>query len=148
MELIEISEENMAIFVSVKDTGIGISKNEIDRLFKPYFRSSDSQSLKLNPAGKGLGLYVSKQICIAAGGTLEVTSATGLGSRFEFTMPIKPDATYLENKKIQEQNKISNKNLVSIEELSNGLIYTFGGNEEEEKKNKPLATIQRESSKS
>lgn len=77
-----------------------------------------------------------------------MTSATGLGSRFEFTMPIKPDATYLENKKIQEQNKISNKNLVSIEELSNGLVYTFGGNEEEEKKNKPLATIQRESSKS
>ena len=135
VELMETTKDDMYIFVSVKDTGIGISKKEIDRLFKPYFRSSDTQSLKLNPAGKGLGLYVSKQICIAAGGTLEVTSATGLGSRFEFTMPIKPDATYLENKKIQEQIKISNKDLVAVEELSNGLVYTFGGDEESKKTN-------------
>ena len=135
VELMETTKDDMAIFVSVKDTGIDKSKKEIDRLFKPYFRSSDTQSLKLNPAGKGLGLYVSKQICIAAGGTLEVTSATGLGSRFEFTMPIKPDATYLENKKIQEQIKISNKDLVAVEELSNGLVYTFGGDEESKKTN-------------
>ena len=144
----EISEENMAIFVSVKDTGIGISKKEIDRLFKPYFKSSDSQSLKLNPAGKGLGLYISKQICIAAGGTLEVTSATGLGSRFEFTMPIKPDATYLENKKLKEKEKTKNKDFVADEELSNGLVYTFGGDTESKKTNQPIAPIKRESSKS
>ena len=41
-ELVEISAESMAIFVSVKDTGIGISKKEMDKLFKPYFKSSES----------------------------------------------------------------------------------------------------------
>ena len=85
----------MAVVVSVKDTGIGISKKELSMLFKPYFKTEDTKSKKLNPAGKGLGLYVSRQICEAAGGSLEVTSAPGLGSRFEFTMPLKPDATYL-----------------------------------------------------
>ena len=86
----------------MRDTGIGINKDEIKKLFLPHYRSSDWQSRSLNPLGKGLGLYVSKQICYAAGGNLEVSSELGVGSEFNFTMIVKPDNPF---KKLYSSDK-------------------------------------------
>ena len=46
-------------------------------------------SVKMNPNGNGLGLYMSKQICIAAGGDLKLTSQHMVGSSFSFKMAVK-----------------------------------------------------------
>ena len=43
----------------------------------------------MNPNGNGLGLYMSKQICIAAGGELKLSSQLMIGSSFSFTMAVK-----------------------------------------------------------
>ena len=72
------------------DQGIGISEEDQEKLFQPFFKSSDKNSQQLNSNGNGLGLYMSKQICNAAGGSLEFFSQLMTGSTFKFTMAITP----------------------------------------------------------
>jgi len=50
------------IMIDVCDQGIGIHKDDLRNLFKPYFKSSSAESKKLNPNGNGLGLSISKRI--------------------------------------------------------------------------------------
>lgn len=62
------------IAITVVDSGIGLSQEDQNNLFQPFYKSKDQTSVKMNPNGNGLGLYMSKQICIAAGGDLKLTS--------------------------------------------------------------------------
>ena len=63
-----INESTVEIVVTVKDNGIGMSQNDVDNLFKPYFRTSDSKSKKMNASSHGLGLSICHKICVALGG--------------------------------------------------------------------------------
>ena len=74
--------------ISVLDQGIGITKEDQKHLFTPFYKSGDENSQRHNPNGNGLGLYMSKCICNAAGGSLEVESTHMLGSHFKFSMVI------------------------------------------------------------
>ena len=77
------SARNGEILVSVEDTGIGIPKEDLPRIFNKYFRSSSATGFK----GTGLGLTISKAIVEAHGGTIEVESVEGEGSRFTVIIP-------------------------------------------------------------
>ncbi len=72
--------------VCVIDTGVGIQKEDLDRLFDKYeqARSRATRSEK----GTGLGLYITRQIVELHGGRIEVKSEVGKGSTFSFTIPI------------------------------------------------------------
>ena len=70
--------------VSVSDQGVGIDPEEISRLFKPYARLERTREVK----GTGLGLFISKAIVEAHGGSIEVRSQLGKGSTFTFTLPL------------------------------------------------------------
>ena len=70
---------------SVKDAGLGISESDLSRLFTPYFRSSNPDALVRE--GTGLGLFLSRSIVEAHGGTLTVSSKVGLGSTFSVKLP-------------------------------------------------------------
>jgi CheY-like chemotaxis protein len=71
--------------ISVKDTGIGMDKTQVDRLFQP-FTQADSSTTR-HYGGTGLGLTVSKHFCEMLGGTVSVDSALGKGSEFIIRMP-------------------------------------------------------------
>ncbi|MEW5907688.1 MAG: HAMP domain-containing sensor histidine kinase [Patescibacteria group bacterium] len=71
--------------VSVKDTGIGIPKDDLYRLFMRFFRAKNAISIKTE--GTGLGLYVSKNIIEAHGGKIWAESDEGKGTTFYFTIP-------------------------------------------------------------
>jgi PAS domain S-box-containing protein len=72
--------------IEVEDTGIGISADEFDRLFKE-FQQLDASSGK-RYQGTGLGLVLTKRIIEAHGGYVEVRSAKGFGSTFSAVLPM------------------------------------------------------------
>lgn len=74
---------------SVKDTGIGLSDDEMGRLFKPFSQADSSTTREYG--GSGLGLVISKQLVELMEGEIEVTSSKGKGSCFSFTCQFELD---------------------------------------------------------
>ncbi|MBI4348321.1 MAG: response regulator [Elusimicrobia bacterium] len=72
--------------VSVRDTGIGISKEDLPRVFQRFFQTEAAQ--KMRRAGFGLGLKIAQEIVKTHGGAMGVESEVGKGSRFFFTVPV------------------------------------------------------------
>ena len=85
---VSIKEEKNYLRVSVNDTGIGIPKDQTDKLFVKFFRADNA--LRFQTSGSGLGLYVVKNIIEAHGGTVTVGSEENKGTTISFTLPI-PD---------------------------------------------------------
>jgi signal transduction histidine kinase/ActR/RegA family two-component response regulator len=78
-----ISESEAMVFVSVKDTGIGMAPDVQSRLFKPFTQADSSIGRRYG--GTGLGLAISLRLAQLMGGGMAVESAPGLGSRFLLT---------------------------------------------------------------
>lgn len=81
--LIATEFENNIISLSVSDSGIGISKKDLKKIFKS-FEQAEGGLLK---GGTGLGLSISRNIAKMMGGSLEVESQKGIGSKFTFQFP-------------------------------------------------------------
>ncbi len=81
-------EENGHPFIcwSVRDTGVGMTPEELDRLFTKYFRSTNPAVR--NVPGTGLGLVITRSIVLLHGGQMNVESESGKGSTFSFTIPV------------------------------------------------------------
>jgi PAS domain S-box-containing protein len=77
---IESSKKSDSLTVSVKDTGEGIAKENLGRIFNPFFTTKAK--------GQGLGLAVCKRLVEAQDGTIIVTSEVGKGSTFTVMIPI------------------------------------------------------------
>lgn len=87
---VRAEEKDNALQISVTDTGRGIAKDAMQKLFTKFFRVSGS--LEQGAKGTGLGLYISKSIIEMHGGKIWVESELGKGSMFAFTLPIaKPE---------------------------------------------------------
>jgi signal transduction histidine kinase len=84
---VKVSEHDKKIKVEVMDTGLGIPKEDIPKLFQDFFRASNTES-----KGTGLGLAISRRIIEAHNGEIWVESPCSenkCGSNFAFTLPIK-----------------------------------------------------------
>jgi signal transduction histidine kinase len=75
---LELVQENGSIHVAVADNGPGIPAVDRERLFRPFVSGG---------GGTGLGLTIAKELSTALGGTIELQSAVGRGSRFELLLP-------------------------------------------------------------
>lgn len=84
---IKVKKKDEEVVVSVADTGMGIKKESMKRLFKQFSRIY----VKGRPVieGTGLGLYLSKKIVDLLGGQIKAESEFGKGSMFTFTFPLK-----------------------------------------------------------
>ena len=71
----------------VQDTGIGMSREQIDKLFRPFTQADASTTRKYG--GTGLGLAISRHFCQMMGGNLDVESAPGQGSTFTLWLPVR-----------------------------------------------------------
>jgi PAS domain S-box-containing protein len=76
------SESKTSIAVSVADTGMGLTAEQQQKLFKDFTQVDGSTTRK--HGGTGLGLAICKQLCTLLGGSIEVQSEPGKGSRFSF----------------------------------------------------------------
>jgi signal transduction histidine kinase len=74
--------------VSVKDTGVGISKENIQKLFTKFGRIADSYATVAQATSTGLGLYITKNYIEKMGGQIWVESELGKGTTFIFSLPI------------------------------------------------------------
>jgi PAS domain S-box-containing protein len=85
---IEISlklKENKIEFL-IKDTGIGIPKDQQKRVFTKFFRAPNA--MRIETEGSGLGLFITKNIIEAHGGEIWFESEEGKGTTFYFTLPV------------------------------------------------------------
>lgn len=74
------------VAIQVTDTGIGIKKEQMGKLFSAFLQLDESLTKKY--AGTGLGLYLSKKLAHLLGGDLEAQSEYGKGSRFTVVLPV------------------------------------------------------------
>lgn len=75
-----------SVLFSVKDTGIGISRGDQQKIFNKFYRSEDYRIRETS--GTGLGLYVSAKLSRKLGTTIELKSRLNHGSTFSFTLPV------------------------------------------------------------
>lgn len=82
---VKTSYEKNECIISVEDTGVGIPKEHIERLFERFYRVDKARSR--SQGGTGLGLAIVKHIVIAFNGTISVESQVGTGSKFIIKIP-------------------------------------------------------------
>lgn len=84
---VALEDENYnMIKVKVTDNGPGIHPKEMNKLFQPYSKIDSVEALKLNPAGRGLGLYLCHRICQHLSGGISCSSVPNQFTTFTFTM--------------------------------------------------------------
>lgn len=85
----EVRNDVQLITFSVRDTGIGIRREDLPKLFQPFSQIDTSSSRKYS--GTGLGLSICKKLVEMMSGYIDVKSVEGRGSEFSFTLPMKVD---------------------------------------------------------
>jgi PAS domain S-box-containing protein len=83
---IKVRQAGPLAVVSVTDQGIGIPADEQERIFDRFYQVDSSETRSF--PGSGLGLYITKELVQAMGGSIEVDSEPGRGSVFTFTLPL------------------------------------------------------------
>lgn len=86
---IETNEKHNKVFVSVKDSGIGIPKDDQKLIWDRFYKSDLSRGK--DKKGTGLGLSITKEIIQAHGEHINVISTEGVGSEFIFSLPVADD---------------------------------------------------------
>ncbi len=79
-----IKEDNDKVIVEVVDSGIGISSDDLERIFERFYRVDKSRSKKIG--GTGLGLSIVKHVLSSIDGDVEVSSKMGLGTKFTLSL--------------------------------------------------------------
>ena len=104
---------------SVTDTGIGMSKKQLDRIFQPFMQGDSSINRKYG--GTGLGLTITKQYIELLGGELKVESKEGVGSKFSFTIPIEE----LDTAKLNYKDKFNKLNISIYKPLEESKLFDY-----------------------
>jgi signal transduction histidine kinase len=82
---VEIEEDDSTLTVRIRDTGVGIPKEDLNQLFERFYRVDKDRSRATG--GSGLGLAISRQIVEMHGGSIAVESEVDVGSVFEVRLP-------------------------------------------------------------
>lgn len=86
LDVRRIQQNNMNwVEFGVRDTGIGMTAEQLEKLFKPFTQADSSTTRRFG--GTGLGLAISRNLCLLLGGDVKVTSALGKGTAFTVHLP-------------------------------------------------------------
>jgi len=79
-----LTDADCTVLFDIRDSGIGMTPEQLEKIFKPFAQADSSTTRKYG--GTGLGLPITKSIIELMGGKLEVESIPGLGSKFDFKL--------------------------------------------------------------
>jgi two-component system phosphate regulon sensor histidine kinase PhoR len=86
--IIDAGQKDNYAVLTITDTGIGIPKEEVQRLGERFYRVERSRSRDLGGTGLGLGLSIVKHLMIAHGGKMEIESQLGRGTKVSLFFPV------------------------------------------------------------
>lgn len=86
-----LRDDKWELDITISDTGIGMTKETLDRIFEPFVQADSSITRRFG--GTGLGLFISRRLVEAMGGRLTVRSTEGEGSRFSISLTLPAGAT-------------------------------------------------------
>jgi signal transduction histidine kinase len=84
--MVKIHKNSTSALISVTDSGVGIAKEELKKIFDKFYRVPATKQKEKR--GSGLGLTLAKHIIEAHGGAIEVESEVGKGSKFTIRIPL------------------------------------------------------------
>jgi PAS domain S-box-containing protein len=102
------------IHVSVRDTGIGIPKDRLERLFRPFSQTDSSMTRRYG--GTGLGLAISKRLAEMMGGSMWVETEYGKGSTFHFTIVVQQAEEVQKSYLCTEKPQLSGKRALIVDD--------------------------------
>ena len=108
------SEQISTVEISVIDTGIGISKEKLEVIFNEFTQAEADTAHKFG--GSGLGLAISKKLTKLLGGTLNVNSELGRGSRFTLILPLKKSNRIIDQSPSPEQHLFTELKAIIIDD--------------------------------
>ncbi|MBF0448945.1 MAG: PAS domain-containing protein [Magnetococcales bacterium] len=94
------SQGENGLCFTIEDSGIGMTEAQVERLFQSFSQADSSTTRRFG--GTGLGLAISKKMVALMGGTISVNSELNKGSRFQFTIFLKPGSRRLSHVRIPE----------------------------------------------
>ncbi len=128
VSLLGSDNDEVELGFSVRDTGIGLTPEQAARLFQPFTQADSSQTREYG--GTGLGLAISKQLVEMMGGTIGVTSQSGQGSEFHFTVRFglgtAPPVSALPPVEFSKHNALVVDDSANAREILADLLATLG----------------------
>ncbi|NOR88485.1 MAG: response regulator [Bacteroidales bacterium] len=105
----ESDTNNKRLYLEVEDSGIGIPKERLDKIFRAFSQTDSSITRKYG--GTGLGLTISKELIELMGGEIGVDSKVGNGSKFWFRIPTEKGEKHIEKKNITSRLSVKREEL-------------------------------------
>jgi PAS domain S-box-containing protein len=122
------ARENDNLVFRIKDTGIGINKENLDHIFEEFRQEIDGHHRPFE--GLGVGLTLAKEVIERMGGKIFVQSEKGVGSEFSFSIPYRPaggstrlKSKILSNEPVSIQANWSNKICLLVDDNKDVLLY-------------------------
>jgi PAS domain S-box-containing protein len=121
------SRENDKILFKIKDTGIGINKENLGRIFEEFRQEVDGHHRPFE--GLGIGLTLAKEVVERMGGRIFVQSEKGIGSEFSFSIPYRPAGSPktriipISTEQVQKHIDWSYKKCLLVDDNKDVLIY-------------------------
>lgn len=81
---LDIKSRGRVVEISVKDYGVGIPENDLAKLFRPFYRATNSQIAQVT----GIGLFITSEIVKKHGGSVRIESKLGEGTVFYLELPL------------------------------------------------------------
>ena len=117
---IRATSDEKSFFITIEDTGIGISDEDIENIFDE-FRQVDGSSTRAFE-GTGLGLAITRKLTAALNGSLHVESTVGVGSKFTLELPITWTGVFIMDKSLQLKD-IDNRLIATKAKLQKNLMH-------------------------
>jgi len=107
-------DDDLELIFKIRDTGIGIAEDKLERLFKPFSQVDSSTTRKYG--GTGLGLAISEKLVKLMGGEISVQSEIGRGTTFSFTIKSKVGQKVKRNYVYLNLTELENKRILFVDD--------------------------------